>query len=451
MKFTRDPDEENKNMEKIIVKPDGPGLMRGLRRVGGYSFPQAMADLVDNSIDAGATTVSIDVRFDGARSWVRISDNGSGMPRSRAVEAMTPGSSREYEEEDMGKYGLGMKMASLSQGRLISMATRHASSPNRPTILVWDLDVVNSDGELTLLRFAPRESSSLLAEALPAGTGTVVLIEKLDRLLPRHDPSSAHSRCHLLEECRALENHLSMVFHRFLAPSRSRRQVSILVNGNKLSPWDPFCRAEPATVDMGPKVVHVSDGPIVGRLEIHPFVLPRRDCFSSPEAFSRASGASGWNQMQGFYVERSHRLIVAGGWHGLRARDEHTKLARVSLSFMPELDDLVAVNASKIQLDFPRALREEVDAHVQECLRLARETYRRKPPKSRPRIGGSSTASSGRTATRRAPAAAASAASPTPVLTREQWAKEMTRAATAGERPVIESVLARLGLGRRAK
>lgn len=428
--------------------------MRGLRRVGGYSFPQAMADLVDNSIDAGATTVSIDVRFDGARSWVRISDNGSGMPRPRAVEAMTPGSSREYEEEDMGKYGLGMKMASLSQGRLMSLATRHASSPNRPTILIWDLDVVDRDKSLTLLRFAPGESSSLLTEALPAATGTVVLIEKLDRLLPRHDPSSAHARRHLLEECRALENHLSMVFHRFLAPSSSRRRVSILVNGNKLAPWDPFCREEPSTIEMEPKTVHVSDGPIVGRLEIHPFVLPRRDCFSSPEAFSRAAGVSGWNQMQGFYVERSHRLIVAGGWHGLRARDEHTKLARVSLSFMPELDDLVAVNASKIKLDFPRAVREEVDAHVQACLRLARETYRRKPPKSRPRVGGSTASppsSSGPTSSRRSVAPASSPPPPTPVLTREQWAREMTRVATASERPVIKSVLARLGLGRRAK
>src|ERR1700757_2429541 len=94
--------------------PSAKRLIKSLRDMG-YDFSQAVADIVDNSIEARATVVAIDVEFDGDDSWVRVADNGTGMRPEELREAMRYGAQREYEEDDLGKFGLGLKTASMSQ------------------------------------------------------------------------------------------------------------------------------------------------------------------------------------------------------------------------------------------------------------------------------------------------------------------------------------------------
>ena len=90
----------------------------------GYDFAQSVADIVDNSIEANASLVTIDIEFDGDDSWVRIADNGSGMRPDELREAMRYGANREYDLDDLGKFGLGLKTASLSQCQVLSVASR---------------------------------------------------------------------------------------------------------------------------------------------------------------------------------------------------------------------------------------------------------------------------------------------------------------------------------------
>src|SRR4051812_38028460 len=108
------------------VIPSAKRLIRSLRDMG-YEFPAAVADLVDNSIEAKATTVWIDVEWGegGEFACVSIVDNGLGMSPRELREALRFGSKRDYEDEDLGKFGLGLKTASLSQCLKFTVATRH--------------------------------------------------------------------------------------------------------------------------------------------------------------------------------------------------------------------------------------------------------------------------------------------------------------------------------------
>src|SRR5687768_16355260 len=110
-------------MTPIEVIPDARRHMRSLSDMG-YDFAQAIADVVDNSIAAEATEVRIDIEFDGDESWVRIADNGAGMRPEVLKEAMRYGANREYDEDDLGKFGLGLKTASMSQCRRLTVASR---------------------------------------------------------------------------------------------------------------------------------------------------------------------------------------------------------------------------------------------------------------------------------------------------------------------------------------
>jgi anti-sigma regulatory factor (Ser/Thr protein kinase) len=159
--------------------PSARRLMESLRDIG-YDTPAAIADLVDNSIDADARNVEVTVAAEGSGSWIRVADDGKGMSAGRLDEAMRYGSSRSYDDEDLGAFGLGLKTASLSQCRQLTVATR-ASARARVEIRRWDLDRVARRDAWELQRLTPSRCAGHLTEPLRAGSGTVVLWEGLDR------------------------------------------------------------------------------------------------------------------------------------------------------------------------------------------------------------------------------------------------------------------------------
>jgi hypothetical protein len=178
--------------------------------------------------------------------------------------------------------------------------------------------------------------------------------------------------------CREVEGHLAMVFHRFLSgEARARSRLRILVNGSDVVPWDPFARSERATKQLNPVHIQVGQPGQTGEVTLEPFLLPHQGDFSSPESFRRASGPANWNQQQGFYVYRSDRLIQSGGWCRIRTLDEHTKLARVALHFSPRLDHAFRVNVSKMRIQLPTSIREELATAIAPVTKLANDLYRR--------------------------------------------------------------------------
>jgi histidine kinase/DNA gyrase B/HSP90-like ATPase len=353
------------------------GRLIGSLRDMGYEFATAVADLVDNSIEAGATTVSVDIEFEGGDSWVRIADDGTGMAPAALREAMRYGSSRRYSDEDLGKFGLGLKVASLSQCRRLSVASRTNRDRAEISAYCWDLEHIEKTNRWELIPVPRQPEGPSLHELLRGSSGTLILWQRLDRILGYRDPGGEPARRRLAAMCREVEGHLAVVFHRYLSGEVRGRQLRILVNGTQIHPWDPFAREERATKRLEPVCIQLGRSDVRGQVTLEPFVLPHQSDFSSPDTFRLASGPANWNQQQGFYVYRSHRLIQSGGWCRIRSVDEHTKLARVALRFSPQLDDVFRVNVSKMRVELPHWMRDQIADAISPVIRIANEAYRR--------------------------------------------------------------------------
>jgi hypothetical protein len=420
----------------------------------GYEFAPAVADLVDNSLEAGASQVDVWIEFQGDESWVRIADNGSGMNAATLREAMRYGSERDYAENDLGKFGLGMKTASMSQCRRLTVASR-LKAGGRLAAYSWDLGHIEETDRWEVLPVEKANFPEAIADGFAAGHSTVVLWEQLDRILGYQHPYGEFQRKQLALMSREVEEHLAMVFHRFLSGEARRRRIKIRLNGNPVAPWDPFCRSEKRLRKIEGRSIPVEHNDVSGEVLFEPFVLPHQNRFSSPDAHERAAGPRKWNRQQGFYIYRADRLIQSGGWSGLRVQDEHTKLARVALSFGPKLDEAFKINVAKMRVQLPAQMRHDLESLLKPVIRAADGEYRSG--------GGNNLASSSQPAPKAAAgavttAAAASSGQPgsagsttpqpaTPLMqlfTRAEVLAQALAVAKPGEGPVLRDVFARM-------
>jgi hypothetical protein len=430
--------------------PSAKRLIKSLRDMG-YDFAQAVADVVDNSIEARATVVAIDIEFDGDDSWVRIADNGKGMKPEELREAMRYGAERDYEEDDLGKFGLGLKTASMSQCQCLSVASRWNRDRSDIAAYSWDLEHIENTNRWEILPLERNGIGPAIRQPLKDKIGTVVLWQRLDRILGYKHPYGEMARKRLSQMCRELELHLGMVFQRFLSGEVSAKRLKILLNGNEVQQWDAFCQSELKTKKLHAVRLPLEHEGTRGEVLIQPFVLPHQDDFSSPEAFRLASGPANWNQQQGFYIFRAGRMIQSGGWSNLRAPDEHTKLARVAISFSPLLDEAFKINVAKMRVQLPTQIRDAIRDAIVPVTKLAREVYDRKPAKSSgvaspaqstaTNLGGTPSTSS----TGVSPNIPSSSQHPNPeLLTLEGWTDRVLTVAKPRERAVVETVVARL-------
>lgn len=363
-----------KKVEQII--PSAARTIASLRDIG-YDLPRAIADIVDNSIAAEATQVDITLRFDGTGSWIRIADNGHGMDAPTLLEAMRYGSERDYDPNDLGRFGFGLKTASTSQCRRLTVVSRKAEQYRRFEVRCLDLGHIEETNRWEVLVLEGKDRPDHALEPLHDHVGTVVLWEDLDRVLDYSDPWGGWAQRRMLSLAQEVDEHLAMVFHRFLAGQVRGRKLQMTVNGSVVHPWDPFCRDEPKTEELPAKDLRVSGEKGFGIVRVRPFVVPPQAEFSDSTAWNRASGPAKWNRQQGLYIYRANRLIQpGGGWNRLRTIDEHTKLARVAVDFFPDLDAAFGLNIAKAYVQLPPDLREELKPLVDTVARRADQRYR---------------------------------------------------------------------------
>ncbi len=358
----------------IRATPSASRLTRSLRDIG-YDFVSAIADVVDNSIAADATEVSIEIVFDGEDSLVLIADNGTGMTSFQTIEALRFGTRRTYDGGDLGRYGLGLKTASLSQARALTVVTRSADR-RRKVRRTLDLDLVERFDDWVITETTRSEATDRAEAMLGSSSGTVVVWQKLDRVLPSSGATGGWAKRRFENLTSKTRSHLSMVFHRYLSGENVDR-ISITVNGDKLDPWDPFVRHEAATQVLAPQEFELEHPGGVGQVVVGRYILPGRRTFSSLDAFDAAAGPLNWNRQQGLYIYRENRLVQWGSWGGTRGIDEHTKLARASLDFGNELDSVFNINVAKMRVSIPGQLKQMLDRPISELCILADYTYRR--------------------------------------------------------------------------
>jgi hypothetical protein len=355
--------------------PSAARLTSSLRDIG-YDFVSAIADLIDNSIAAGATDVAVEIEFAGPDSAIYIADNGCGLNARGMIEALRFGSRRTYGPGDLGRYGLGLKTASLSQARCVTIISRSADR-KRPLRRALDLDLIAEFDDWVLAEKPRDHTVGRSEELLGTGVGTVVVWQNLDRVLPASGAQGGWAKRRFEVLVEKTKRHLAMVFHRFLSGENKAPRISITVNGDKVRAWDPFVRHEPGTQQLTTQQFELESATGVGAVELRRYILPGKRTFSTLDAFENAAGPLNWNRQQGLYVYRENRLVQWGSWGGTRGIDEHTKLARASLDFTSTLDEVFNINVAKMRVSVPAQLKQMLERPVSELCILADRVYRR--------------------------------------------------------------------------
>lgn len=349
--------------------PKASAMVEALRGLG-YNTQTALADIIDNSIAAGATEVRLEFLWAEGQSRILCMDNGRGMSAAELDRAMRLGERNPLEERasaDLGRFGLGLKTASFSQCRRLTVATVGSDGLQS---LRWDLDYLasSSDDGWHLLEGPHPGSGSFLDKLSAEHSGTLVLWEELDRIVT--PGSTARDFLNLADK---VEQHLGMVFHRYLEGTRPR--LRILLNEHPVKPWDPFMTDHPAKPYNPPTFRH----PTCRGIEAECHVLPHRDRLSTAE-FERLSGPEGWTAQQGFYVYRNERLLVAGSWLGLGmgrswTKDEAHRLARIRLDIPNSADADWKIDIRKSTARPPVYLRTWLTALAEETRARARRAF----------------------------------------------------------------------------
>jgi len=352
-----------------IAEPRASAMIESLRAFG-YNLQTAIADLIDNSISAGARNVWLSFCWDGANSHVSVRDDGYGMTEVQLIDAMRPGSQSPLEErkpQDLGRFGLGLKTASFSQCRRLTVASR--AKNHEVAIKRWDLDYVNQANEWRLLHSPAEGSAQKLNDLGNMPHGTIVLWEDLDRVVGEAKIDDQKAQDDFLEAVEVVENHLAMVFHRFL---EKRNRLKIWINHHPVEPWNPFLPDAQATQILPLEPLTFKSETV----SVQPYILPHHSKIA-PDTYNKAAGLNGWNAQQGFYVYRNERLLVAGDWLGLGYRkDEHCKLARIQIDLPNSMDNDWDIDIKKSRARPPVSLKADLKRIARLTRHRATEIYR---------------------------------------------------------------------------
>ena len=350
-----------KKMYEQNCVPFAPSLIESMRSLG-YSFSSAIADLIDNSISAKADEISI-LSEPSADPWMVIFDNGCGMSKDELYEAMRYGSKSPLDKrdsDDLGRFGLGLKSASLAQCRRLVVVSK---KDNVLSAYSWDLDYVIEKGAWVLKCFSDEEIKEYVyIEMLDkVKTGTYILLENFDRV----KESTADINTTFNKNLNEMENHIALVFHRFIEEG-----LTIKVNGIKIEGRDPFLSMHPATQKKRESSFYIHNE----KITLKPFVLPHLSKLKQ-EDLDKLGGKDRIRNEQGFYVYRNKRLIIWGTWFRLERKDELNKLARVRVDFPNSLDYMWAIDIKKSTASLPDIIKKNMFNAVYETVLNSEKVY----------------------------------------------------------------------------
>lgn len=355
----------NENIINVI--PNATSLIESMRSIG-YSFETAIADIIDNSISANAKVINIYQReFDG-HPYVQIIDNGIGMDKNELIEAMRLGSKNpidKRDEHDLGRFGLGLKSASFSQCRTMTVISKKNNNING---YQWDLDLIQSTNQFSIRELSVEDIERIknIDELKGIQHGTIVQWEKFDRI--------SESASDLSNELSDLMNktieHISLIFHRFLDDD-----IEIKVNYEPILAKDPFMKEHNGTQELKDKKIFVEGETIY----LYPFVLPHFSKMSAAD--KRKSGKTNEQQKsQGFYLYRSKRLIVWGNYLGLAKKTELGKNVRIRVDIPNSLDYIWEIDVKKSRANVPSKIKKNLLSAITDGENVSRKvnTYRGK-------------------------------------------------------------------------
>ena len=340
--------------------------MESMRAVG-YSIETAIADIIDNSISAGATSVEINFSMDVETPYLSILDDGAGMSALTARNAMRlagVGATSVRDDRDLGRFGLGLKTASLSQCRRLTVITKQNG---QITGLVWDLDhiIARDDWSLIILENAEMEVIPNFAKLKTSDSGTLVVWTELDRIHSQTKNVSAEFDQQIVQA----RDHLALIFHQFINGDHPYQKVDISINSLPLDGLDPFLTNAKGTQKSPVETIVVEGTPI----DVQAFTLPYLSKMTEKQR-SLAQVPGQLRDSQGFYIYRSGRLVIWGTWFKLLHKSENGKLARVKVDIPNSLDHLWSLDIKKSTAVPPVAVRDRLKRFAQELIAPSERT-----------------------------------------------------------------------------
>lgn len=353
--------------------PTADVLMTSMRSMG-YTFEAAVADVIDNSISANASVIELKFPIDPQDCFIAICDNGTGMGKDELFDAMKYGSQNKKTSrasDDLGRFGLGLKAASLSQCKKLTVISKRKGDD--VNAFSWDLDVIRDSEDWDLLEYSKEEIelirwSNYLDDK---ESGTVVLWEEFDVL--EKNAGSVYAELSKYQE--STSQYLSLIFHRFL--SRLDNRISILINNYRLESLDPFLEKHKKTNvrrRITLPIIDSNGGESI--ITVQPYILPFQKDMTKEDK-KLVGGMEDYRTKQGFYIYRNERLIIWGTWFG-RARGELTKHARIKVDIPNTLDDIWCIDIKKQVATIPNVIKNQLKKAVDEAMDIAirAQTYR---------------------------------------------------------------------------
>ena len=323
--------------------PFAPNLVESMRALG-YSFKTAIADLIDNSVGALAKRIDL-IMLPDSNPYLIILDDGYGMTSEELEMALRFGSKNpkdERTEEDLGRFGLGMKSASLSQCRKLTVASK---KDGIISCFSWDIDYINEQKNWALIEYDIDEMEKFpnINKLKELEHGTYLLLQNFDRVAVSTQNLSNTLNSYMSETI----DHLALTFHRFIEDG-----LKIYVNNNLIEGRDPFLRSHHGTQALKEIEVRADDFPI----KVRPFILPHINKMNKDDIV-KVGGREDLKTNQGFYIYRNKRLILYGTWFRLYRKEELTKLARVMVDIPKELDYMWSIDVKKSSASLPDVIR----------------------------------------------------------------------------------------------
>lgn len=352
-------------MRTKSLPPYAPTLIESTRAIG-YSLEAAAADIIDNSIAANAMNVNIYFfPVDGA--YISILDNGSGMNEKEINMAMQYGSKNPTEErdkKDLGRFGLGLKTASLSQCRCLTVISK---KENKLEGRQWDIDHVIEVGDWSLIILDEEEINQFpqVEELKKYESGTLVIWQKLDRL----KAGEINFELSLGRKIDRVRNHLSLVYHRYLMGESGITKLKLFINGEKVKAIDPFLTNKSVQA-MDDETLIIQGHKIL----VRPYILPHISKLTSDE-IKMLGGKDGLRKQQGFYVYRNKRLLVWGTWFRMMRQGELSKLARIRVDIPNTLDDLWTLDIKKSSALPPAEVRKNLEIIINQIAERSKRTW----------------------------------------------------------------------------
>lgn len=328
-----------------ILPPD-PRMMNAMGL--NHSFESAVADIVDNSIDAEASKLLIRFIRDKERLiGLCIVDDGKGMDAATIDRAMTVGGDRTYQQGDLGHFGVGLKAASLGQARILTVVSRAAGC--NAVGRRWLMESAASGFECDVL--TEEFASTLLDrnwEYLTASTGTVVMWTEVKSFASIADATAIDR--FVDRYLTGLRQHLGLVFHRLIAKGTIEIAVDVedVALGEvgvrfQVGAIDPFGYVRSGRKDY-PRVLQSTWRGQAIDFKCH--VWPGRSNHANFRLFGGRP-----EQYQGFFIYRSDRLLQHGSWNDVVLADRDLQLARVEVDITGVQPGLFAMNAEKTRVE----------------------------------------------------------------------------------------------------